>query len=117
MQDYVYWIGVIYKGIKAIAGSILDAVLIGYPLPEIRVTVYFVPYASDFIYKPFMGLREPQPRSGVAGVQHGAVAKYDLHSLYGLIAVLGRAAAHAAGVVGGDTADHTAVDRGWIWSY
>src|SRR5208282_778226 len=117
MQDYVYWIGVVYKGIKAIAGSILDAVLIDYPLPEIRITVYFVSDASDFIQDLFMGFLEPQPRSWVAGVQHRAVAKDNRHPLDSLIAVLGRAAAHAAGIVGSDTSDHATVDRSWIRSY
>src|SRR5208337_2231154 len=106
MQDYVYRIAVVYKRIKAITGSILDAVLIGYSLSEISIAAYFVSDASDLIEKLFMGFLEPQPRSGVAGVQHGAVAKDYLDSLDGLVAVLGRAAAHPAGVVGSDTADH-----------
>src|SRR5208282_154235 len=117
MQDYVYRIGVIYKGVKAIAGSILDAVLIAYSLFEDSIAVYLVSDPSDFIQEIFMGPGELQPRSGVEGIQHGAVAEYNLHSLDSIVTVLGCAAAHAAGVVGSDTADHTTVDRGWIRSY
>ena len=49
--------------------------------------------------------------AGVARVEHAAVGQHDAHAGQRVVAVLRRAAAHAAGVVGGDAADHRRVDR------
>ena len=51
---------------------------------------------------------------GVAGVQHRAVGQHHPHAVQGPVAVLSRAATHAAGVVGGNPADLAGVDRGRI---
>ena len=45
------------------------------------------------------------------GVEHRAVGEHDAHAGQRVVAVLRRAAAHAARVVGGDAADHRGVDR------
>ena len=47
----------------------------------------------------------------IARVEHGAVGQDDAHAGQRVIAVLRRPAAHSAGVVGGDAADHRGVDR------
>ena len=52
----------------------------------------------------------------IARVEHRAVRQHDAHAGQRVVAVLRRAAAHAAGVVGGDAADHRGVDRGRIGS-
>jgi hypothetical protein len=50
----------------------------------------------------------------VARVEHAAVGQHEAHAGQRLVAVLRRAAAHAAGVVGGDAADHGRVDAGRV---
>ena len=51
---------------------------------------------------------------GVAGIQHGAVGQYHAQRFQRLVGVLCRAAAHAAGVVIDDAADHGRVDGGRV---
>ncbi|MNJ26531.1 hypothetical protein D3C77_210150 [compost metagenome] len=50
----------------------------------------------------------------VFAVEQGAVGQQQAHAGEGVIAVLGRTAAHAAGVVGHDAADFAGVDRGRV---
>ena len=60
---------------------------------------------------PACPARKSRRESGSAVSSRVPSWKDDLHALHGLVAVLRRAAAHAAGVVGGDPADHGVVDR------
>jgi len=57
---------------------------------------------------------EGAPGGVVARVQDGSVGKDQAQLLQGLVAVLGHAAAHAAGVVGQDAADLAGVDGGRV---
>ena len=50
----------------------------------------------------------------VFAIEYAAVGQNQAHAGQGVIAVLRRAAAHAAGVVSDDTADFAGVDRGRI---
>jgi hypothetical protein len=57
-----------------------------------------------------VGGLEGCPAVVIAGVQHRAVRQHDADAVHGLVAVLGGAAAHARGVVGGNAADHGRID-------
>ena len=50
----------------------------------------------------------------ISRIQQCSIMKQNPHAVNGLVAVLGHTATHATGVVGGNAADHSGIDRCWI---
>ena len=91
------------QGVQAVAGGILHFELAANPSGQFPVLSGPLRQAPNALHQVRTGLAEPIPAGGTAGVQPGAVGKDDSHALQGPIAVLGGAATHSAGVVGGDS--------------
>ena len=97
--------------VQAVAGGVLEPELVADARGERRVLARRPRQLGQALDE--LG---PQPRElgaarRVARVEHRAVGEDDAQAGERVVAVLRRAAAHAARVVGGDAADHRGVDR------
>ena len=114
MQQDVDRVFVIDQRIEAVAGGVLDLEFVADALSQFRVVARVAPHARQFVEQDGVGFREGFDTHCIFGVEHGAIGEHDAHAGDCPVAVLGRAAAHAGGVVGGDAADFAGVDRSGI---
>ena len=111
MRQDVHRIAEVDPRIQAVASGVLDAELVADAVGE-RGVVARLPreFGQPLRQRGALG-HEGGAAGRVAGIEHRAVGQHDTHPRQRVIAVLCRAAAHAAGVVGRDAADHGGVDR------
>ncbi len=109
--DDVEGVDVVHQGVEAVAGGVLDLEFVSDPFGHGRVGLDPPGQFVQPVQHAAVGCCEGLSAVGIAGIQNGAVRQHDTHAVHGLVAVLGGAAAHARGVVGGNAADHGGVDR------
>ena len=97
--------------VDAVAGRVLHAVLVPDALCERRIGAHAAGERLQAGEKPGVARAERGDACGLRGVEHRAVGQHHADRGERVIAVLRRAAAHAARVVGGDSADLRGVDR------
>ena len=102
---------VIDQCVQAVTGGVLDLEFVADALGEPCICARVAAEAVDFAEQRAVALLEGGNAGGVFAVEHGAVGQHDAHSGERPVAVLGRAAAHAGGIVGGDAADLGGADR------
>ena len=107
-------VGEVDQRVQAVAGRVLEPELVADARGERRVLARRPRQLAEALDELGPQLRELGPARRVARVEHRAVGEDDAQAGERVVAVLRRAAAHAAGVVGGDAADHRGVDRGRI---
>jgi hypothetical protein len=105
---------VIHECIEAVAGGILNLEFVADAGGQCRIGADRVGQAGEIVQHLAVAGGKIVPAAVIGGVEQSAVGKDHPHAVDGLIAVLGRSAAHPAGIVGGDTADHGSVDGGRI---
>jgi hypothetical protein len=103
-------VGEVDERVQPVAGGVLRPVLVADALGEANVLAHPARQHGEPEQQFGVALPERRDRRRLLGVEHGAVGQHDAHAGQRVVAVLARAAAHAAGVVGGDAADLGGVD-------
>ena len=114
MLDDVDRVAVVHERVERIARGVLDLVFAADAGFQFRIGGDFSRDACDAFQKCRVGAAEVRTGSLVARIQDGSVGQDDADVRHRLVGILGGAATHAAGVVGGDAADHGRVDGGGI---
>ena len=110
----VDWVIEIQQRIQPIARGVLEPVLVADALGQWRVGARLLRQFGQTLQQGRMAAREGGAAFRILRVQHGAIGQHDAHARQRLVAVLCRAATHAAGVVGGNATDHGRVDAGRV---
>ena len=110
LQD-VEWIAEIDQRVQTIAGGVLDRVLATDAVGEVGIGARAFAQVAQSCKQRAMRPSESCSTGGIPRVEHTAVGQHDPHAGDGVIAVLRRTTAHAAGVIGGDATDLAGVDR------
>ena len=104
----------IQQRVQAVSGGVLEPVLVADALGQQRVVPGSAGQRGQPLQQRCVAARKLRAAVGIPAVQYRAVGQHEAHAGQCPVAVLRRAAAHAAGVVGGDAADHGRVDAGRI---
>ncbi len=114
VQQHVQRIGKIHQRIQAVAGGVFHLVLAADARFQFAIGADTRSQPSQPGQQPGMRLAEGRHTGGIGGIQHRAVGQHQPQALDGLVSVLRRAAAHAAGVVADNAAYHGGIDGGRI---
>ena len=98
------------QGVQAVAGGVLDLVLVANARGQCGVSAGRCTQRFKPVDQGGVGLAELRHGCGIFGVEQAAVGQNDAHAFQRLVTVLRGAAAHAGGVVGGNAADLAGVD-------
>ena len=105
MRQNIDRVRVIRQRIEAVARGVLDLELVPDTSGQKVVGTSFISQTFKLAKKFSMALLKCGQADRILGVQHAAVSQHDAQPDERLVAVLGRAATHAGGVVGGNAAD------------
>ena len=100
--------------IEAVTGGVLDPVLVTDARGQGSVGSCGGAEPRQFTQQVGMADPEAGDAGFVLGIEQAAIGQQEAHSDQRLVTVLRGAAAHARGVVGGNTADLAGIDRGRI---
>ncbi|MNE44040.1 hypothetical protein D3C80_1382500 [compost metagenome] len=81
---------------------------------QISIRAGLAPQRRQALQQRGMALAKRRDAGGIFSVETTAVGQHQTNAGQGVVGVLRRAAAHAAGVVGDDAADLASVDRGRV---
>ena len=112
--DDVDRVAVIHEGVERIARCILDLVFAANTGLEFGIGMDRGGDGREAVEKCLAGMPESLAGGGISRVEDGSVGQDDADVRHRLVGVLGGAAAHAAGVVGSNAADHGGVDGGRV---
>ena len=101
----------IYQGIKRQAGGVFQTVFVADFGRQFGVSAGFAGQCPKLFEQGGVALAKGGDIGRVFGVDPGAVGQHYAQAGQGVVGVLCRAAAHAAGIVGDNTANFAGVDR------
>ena len=105
---------IVHQGVEAVAGGVLDLVLVANALCQSGIGACGGAQARQFAHQRCVALAKAGHADRVFGVEHRAVTQHHPHARHGAVAVLRCTATHARGIVGGNAADLAGVDGGRV---
>lgn len=100
----------VHQGVKGQPGGVFQAVFVPNTFRQLRILPGIDSQLFQGRQQLAMTVAERRHTRRVLGIQHGAVCQHQAHASQGVVAVLGRATAHATGVIGNNAADLAGVD-------
>ena len=116
MGQDIYRVCIIYQGVQAVAGRVLDLEFVADARSEFCIGAGGFAQSVEFIDQCSMTLTELCDADAILGIESGTVSQDHAHAGQGAVAVLRRTTTHTRRIVGGNAADFAGMDRGGIRS-